>query len=810
MTTRTFDPTATALAFPLGGIGTGNISLGARGDLRDWEIFNRPAKGTTLGNTAFVLRAQTQAGSAVTRVLEGRVQPPYTPSHGFDPSTGIGLPRFANCTFKGEYPFAWLDLSDPAVPVRVTLEAFTPLLPLNPDDSGIPCAVFTFTLENPTDQPVDVTLVGSMMNPVGHPSFAPVHGKQESQLGRTINEYRESEASSEAGAFRGLYFHADGIEPGALEYGSVSLVTDHANVTYKRHWLRGAWWDYVREFWDDLDGDGRLTDLGYDTPGEYPDSGSLGVVDTLPPGASRAYRFCLTWHFPNRINSWDAKSDRVIRNHYATRFADAWDVARYLVREMPRLESVTRQFHAALFGSTLPVAVLDTLAANIVPVRSNTCFWLEDRRFYGWEGCFDNAGCCAGSCTHVWSYAYTAAYLFPQLERAMREVEFKIETEPDGYMSFRTMRPFDTVWDWRGEKIAAVDGQMGSILRAYREWQLSGDNAWLASLWDGIKNAMNYAAIQWDTDGDGVLDGRQHNTYDIEFYGPNPLCNVYYLAALRACEEMARVLGETDIAARCRKAFDAASPRVEALLWNGDYYQQIIDDVDAHPYQFGAGCLSDQLLGQLHARALGLGDLLQPDHVRAAVKAVFDHNFRVGFEDHVNAQRVFVLNDEAGLILCSFPRDGRPRFPFVYSDEVWTGIEYHVAAHLIYEGWLDEGLKIVEAVRERHDGVRRSPYNEVECGHHYARSMSSWALLLALTGAHADHGRGELTFAPVLAASTDADEYSAFWSSGKAWGVYRQRRDDSGAWQPSVEVLGGDATGLRVTACGQSWGLGEV
>jgi hypothetical protein len=225
-------------------------------------------------------------------------------------------------------------------------------------------------------------------------------------------------------------------------------------------------------------------------------------------------------------------------------------------------------------------------------------------------------------------------------------------------------------------------------------------------------------------------------------------------------------------------------------------------------YQYGEGCLSDQLLGQLHARLLGLGDLLPADHVRAAIKAVYDHNFKRGFYKHVNVQRVFALNDEAGLILCSWPRGGRPRFPFVYSDEVWTGIEYHVAAHLIYEGWVQEGLNIVEACRARHDGVRRSPYNEVECGHHYARSMASWGVLNALTGFHADAGRNEMQFAPVLEASTSPDEFAAFWSNGRAWGVYRQVRDGAhGTWQPSVEVLGGDASGLRVTACGQTWTL---
>ncbi len=301
-----------------------------------------------------------------------------------------------------------------------------------------------------------------------------------------------------------------------------------------------------------------------------------------------------------------------------------------------------------------------------------------------------------------------------------------------------------------------------------------------------------------------MLDGKQHNTYDIEFYGPNPLSSIYYLAGLRAVEELAQVMGEPDTAQRCHDAFERGRTKLDALLWNGEYYVQALEDVNAYRYQHGQGCLSDQLLGQLHARILALGDLLPREHIRAAVRSIFRFNFRRDFRHHSNVQRTYVLNDEAGLVLCTWPHGGRPRFPFVYSDEVWTGVEYQVAAHLIYEGWLDEGLTIIRAVQARHDGVRRNPWNEVECGDHYARSMSSWAVLLALSGMHADLGRAELTFDPVIEASTDPSAFTTFWSAGRAWGIYTQRKDPiTGAWQPGLQVLGGDLNGVSVRACGQ-------
>jgi hypothetical protein len=415
-------------------------------------------------------------------------------------------------------------------------------------------------------------------------------------------------------------------------------------------------------------------------------------------------------------------------------------------------------------------------------------------------------GCCPGSCTHVWSYAHTAAFLFPSLERTMREIEFEVETDDDGFMNFRTFRTFGSefVWPWGDQRPeAAVDGQMGSILRAYREWQLCGDKDWLRRLWPAIKSSMSYADAEWDKDNDFVLDDRQHNTYDIEFFGPNPLSSIYYLAALRAVEEMALILDEPQIAQNCHAAFEKGSHNLDTLLWNGEFYIQKLVDVDAHRYQHGLGCLSDQMLGQLHASILGLGALLPEDHIRSAVGAIYKHNFRSSFEEHINCQRTYVLNDEAGLLLCTWPDGGEPRFPFVYSDEVWTGIEYQVAAHLIYEGWLEEGLTVVEAVRQRHDGFRRNPWNEVECGNHYARSMSSWALLLALGGTRADLGRGELHFDPVLDASTHPTTFQTFWSTGRAWGTFGQAQDtETGEWQTQFTVLGGDADNLKVFVAG--------
>ncbi|NLG25406.1 MAG: hypothetical protein GX558_08615, partial [Clostridiales bacterium] len=325
----------------------------------------------------------------------------------------------------------------------------------------------------------------------------------------------------------------------------------------------------------------------------------------------------------------------------------------------------------------------------------------------------------------------------------------------------------------------------GSIVRLYREWKLSGDNSLIDELGEAALRGLDFSARCWDSDGDNVLDSQQHNTYDIEFYGPNSLTNSMYFAALKAGAAIAEYLGQPERAADYHARFEAGSSRMDQMLWGGEYYVQQLDDVNRYKYQYGVGCLSDQVIGQFMAHAAGLGYVLPEEHVRQAVASIYRYNLRNDFNGHENLQRTYALNDERGLLLCSWPHGGRPRFPFVYSDEVWTGIEYQVAATLIYEGLVDEGLDLVRAVRERHDGVRRNPFNEVECGHHYARAMASWALVTALSGFHCDLTKNELSFAPRI----HADDFACFFSTGRQWGVYRQKKQPDGQLARETEVL---------------------
>lgn len=809
------------IGFPLGGIGTGNITLGGRGELRDWEIFNRPGKGKKPDVAFFAIWARRQGSPAIARILERQFFPPYTGWMGLPRQSLPGLPRLEEVSFDGQFPLAWLQFQDQALPVKLKLEAYNPTIPLDVDNSSLPVAILNWIATNPHDVPVEIAIAFSLRNPIG------TDGKDfgESLVRNGINEFVDN------GTVRGLKFSSNYLTPDDARFGSIAIVTTESTINVQTSWYRGGWWDNAHIFWDQFATDGRIAERRARTvsPENQTDIATLIVRLTLQPHATRTVPFYLTWHFPQRENYWNreaAVKGQKLKNYYARRFHDAVAVAQYVVSHLPYLDTTTRRFHQSLFGSTLPGYVLDAVSSQIAVLKTNTVMRVDHGEFFGFEGISDDGGCCPMNCTHVWNYAQTAAYLYPELERSARETDFLANTFGNGYMVFRSLIPLGDHW-WQFKPCA--DGQMGCIVRAYREWKLSGDTGWLKKIWTPLKRALEFAwkgvgevtaelqwqkdnlPIPWDADKDGVLEAEQHNTYDIEFYGPNTMTGSIYLAALKAATEMARAVSDHAAARDYEQLFRAGSRKYDQMLWNGNYYiQQVqiapgvkvpdwlqtptseIEDAEsslrsapaaaagavAEPelppkYQYGDGCLSDQLLGQYEAFVTGLGYLLPPDHVRQALKAIFDHNFRTNLATFPNVQRVYALNDEAGLLLCSWPNGNRPRLPFVYSDEVWTGIEYQVAASLIYAGWIDEGLTIVKAVRDRHDGNRRNPWDEFECGHHYARAMASWAVLLALSGFHYDGVAQTMQFSPVW----QQDHFRTFWSAGTGWGQFAQDTD---------------------------------
>ena len=775
-------PNLRMIAFPLGGLGTGTVSLGGRGQLRDWEIFNRPDKGNNPDYCFASIWAKVNGRKPVARVLEARLEPPYEGASGLGAKNVPGLPRLASATFTGEYPFARIQFEDKKLPVELSLEAFNPLVPNDTEVSGYPVAILRYKVRNPNSAPAKVGIAYSLENMVGK------EGRQA--------DYREASGVSGLDMSNPMIASTDPLA-GTIVLGVVGA--PEGSVTYLKGWKRSGWWDGALTFWDDFSDDGALTS---GSPAILP-AGSIAVTQQVPPKGEASVTFLLAWHFPNRTPErcgWRAPEGQektVVGNHYCQRFKSAWEAAVEAARELPTLEARTRKFAETVRASTLPAPVLDAALSNLSILRTNTAFRIANGEFYGFEGCNDQRGCCHGSCTHVWNYEQATAYFFPTMSRSIRDSEVLRNTADNGLMGFRSNLP-------DGVKItenAAADGQMGCLIKLYRDWQLSGDTEWLRKLWPNAKKALEFSWIKggWDEDRDGVMEGVQHNTYDVEFYGPNPLSGIYYLGALRAGEEMARAVGDGSSADEYRRLFENGKKWIDSNLFNGEYYIQKVvgqkaEDVanglrvgmgGADPmkpdYQMGVACLADQLLGQCLAHVADLGYLVDPANVRKAMGSIYRYNFRSDLLDHEAVQRIYAVNDDAGLLIATYPSGNRPEIPFPYYAEVWTGIEYQVAAHLVYEGMVSEALTVVEAVRRRHDGERRNPWNEPECGHHYARAMSSWAVLLALNGFQYSGPEKRLTLTPRLRAAS----VQSFWTLPSGWGSFTH---SSGAATQRVDI----------------------
>lgn len=768
------------LAFPLGGVAAGSISLGGRGELRDWEIFNRPDKGRSPDYAFPAIWAQTAGSKPVVRVLEAKLTPPYHAASGLSPASVAGLARLDGATFTGEYPLATVRFRDRKLPVRVTLDAFTPIIPLEPDDSGLPVAVLRYKVENPAKQAAKVSIAFSLDSPAGVDLRARSAGGR-SFAGTRVNEFRSGSGLD------GIFMRNSGAPQDHPTSGTLAVCVLGAGggrVTSLTGWPRAKWWASPLLFWDDFSEDGQLGPEA----AQRNSVGSVCLQRDLAAGESAEYCFLLAWHFPNRTPAWCGWSavlgqeNAIIGNHYCTRFRDAWHAAEYAATNLPALEKRMRQFLETMRVTTVPAAIREAAMANVSTLATPVCFRTADGKFRGFEGANDDRGCCFGNCTHVWNYEAVTQHLFPALARTQRESAFELAGRMEGVLPIRIYLP-------EGKQtggITAIDGTMGQIIRTYLDWQLSGDLSWLRAIWPNVRKAMEFAWVSggWDGDRDGVAEGVQHNTFDVEFYGPNPMCGIYYLGGLRACEEMARALGEADFARICHDLFARGSKWIDDNLFNGQYYIQKVQGIPAsktakplisrggaddpeHPdFQAADGCLSDQLVGQYVAGIAGLGPLLDVAKIRKTLQSIWKYNYRQSLAEHQSVERIYALNDEAGLLLYDYGPARRPKIPFPYFSEVWTGFEYEMAALFLTYGMEREAIEIVRNTRLRYDGERRNPWDELECGHHYVRAMASWGAFLAASGFRYRGAEQAVSFAPRPRGAS----CTSFWSTGTGWG----------------------------------------
>jgi uncharacterized protein (DUF608 family) len=804
---------------PLGGIGAGHVSIAADGSLRQWQLANSINHVGFVPDSFFALRVSgVEPPIDVRRTLRAAPIPaPFEPAPmvtdhlvpwEVDPPTA-SWPAVAESEMRVAYPFATMDFRDPSLPMGVRFDAWTPFIPLDEEASALPAAAFTFELVNRVEQAIHGWLVASLQNAVGWDGVTPIEANRCPLYGGNENEP--------------IRLGADGSSPGILmsnrslpatdpRAGEMLLAADRPAVIIPQVTSARSLLTLVETLkllrsgiandWSPgaLAEDLRLLRLPFTmpdgpSPGGSTWTGALAIPFALAPGESTEIEVFHAWWFPNRVGDFDqfgldlpVPTPPFLGNRYARRFDGALRVAESFRADRDRLLATSRRWAEALTSLDAPAPVADTVAAQPSLIRNPTTFVDREGRLLGFEGCLGAStlnwngvvgGSCPLNCNHVWNYEQAIASLFPALERTMRATEWDFMQAPGGALVHRLRVPVEgpQLFDQPigGPLEPALDGMLGAILKTYREARLGGGRALLADRWDAMHRLLEHVEARWEVHGSGILDGRQPMTYDVDLTEPNAYIGSLWIAAQLAMARVARLLGRRSEAARYAGRAAQASRGYDEALWNGRYFGGASA---ADGSGLGTGCLADQLNGQWWAHQLGLGHVFPVEHVRTALRTIVRHNLRRGFRDFEHGFRSFADGDDAGLVICSWPDGDRPAVPVRYADEVWTGIEYAVAALCLFEGLEEEALEILTAVRGRYDGTRRNPYNEIECGDHYSRAMAGWSVLQAWTGHDVDLIEGSLRLGERPG--------SAPWLGGTAWGQV-----DIASDRAVLRILGG-------------------
>lgn len=785
-------PYLNRVAFPMGGMGAGMICMEGTGALSHVSIRNRPDIFNEPGMFAAIHVKGLTHGA---KILEGPV-PDWKKFGMKDAGNGsggatTGLPHFSGASFLTRFPFSHLDIHDNDIPMKVKITGWSPFIPTDDDHSSMPIAALEYTFTNRASSTLESVFSFNAKN------FLKLDGGKNRILG-TKN---------------GFVLHEDGNKENPFST-DLAFCVDDSKATVDHCWFRGGWWDPFTIAWNTVkQGELRaVPPVDENAPGA-----SIYVPFNLSPGKSKTIKLKLAWYTPDSLETHgkmgirkencdpasgccnspsDIKLDpydkdfngKYYKPWYSSRFGSIEEVLSYWNEHYDALKKKSTLFTDAFYSSTLPAEVIEAVASNLTILKSPTVLRQYDGRLWNFEGCGDSWGCCHGSCTHVWNYAQAIPHLFPALERSLRHTEFCESQDAVGHQNFRSVMPIQpATHDFH----SAADGQLGGIMKVYREWRISGDRTWLEKMYPMVKSSMDYCITTWDPKEKGVIEEPHHNTYDIEFWGPDGMHSSFYIGALHAMIAMGKYLS-FDIS-RYENLAAKAKSFMEHELFDGEYFIQQITykglqakdpttvqtfggeyskeakellEKEGPKYQYGKGCLSDGVLGAWIATMCGQPELIDPNKIKSHLAAVHQYNLKQDLSEHANPQRPsFALGKEGGLLLCSWPKGGKLSLPFVYSDEVWTGIEHQVASHLMHMGYVTKGLEIVRASRNRYDGRIRNPFNEYECGHWYARALSSYGYLQALTGVRYD------AVEQTLYIDSKIGDFTSFLSAGNGFGT---------------------------------------
>ncbi|MES2807709.1 MAG: GH116 family glycosyl hydrolase [Bacteroidota bacterium] len=791
------------IAFPIGGIGAGMFCLEGTGAISHMSVRHNPE---IYFEPAMFAAISIKGLKSSSKVLEGRV-PEWKKFGNRDSGLGgtggatWGLPRFETAEFAARFPFGEVKLQDKDVPLDIQITGWSPFIPTDEDNASMPFGALEYKFKNTGAQSRDCVF---------------------SYNSRNFMDQRDTKNSIKS-IKNGFLLSADATPTDPQKQGEFAIYTDNDATVVNHCWFRGGWFDGLTMAWKAVENVDVVSNppVERDAPGA-----SLFVPFKIGPGEEKTIRLMMTWYVPNtklRMGEVDptakakVEADPLLKFHkpwYSNKFKNINEAVAYWVTNYGDLQKKTKLFTDTFYKSSLPPEVIEAVAANLTILKSPTVMRQYDGRFWCWEGSGDNWGSCHGSCTHVWNYAQAVSHLFPSLERSLRDTEFNESQNAEGHQMFRSNLPITPVLH---NFHAASDGQLGGIMKVHREWRISGDSEWLKTIYPKVQTSLDYCIKTWDPKGNGIVQEPHHNTYDIEFWGPTAFATSFYLGALNSLIVMGKFL-KKDVK-KYESLYAKGKTYIERELYNGEYFFQKIQwkglqapdptkvqsfasgytpealallEKEGPKYQYGEGVLSDGVMGSWLSRMCGLADPFDSSKIKNHLKAVHQHNYKANLHEHSNPQRpTFAIGDEGGLLLCSWPKGGMLSLPFVYSNEVWTGIEYQVASHLMLVGEVEKGLDIVRACRNRYDGQVRNPFNEYECGHWYARAMSSYGMLEGLTGVRYD------AVTKALHIDSKVGDFTSFLSTASGFGTVTLQ-----AGVPSLNVAYGKILVDKVLVAG--------
>lgn len=745
------------IGMPAGGIGAGCVYLGGDGRLWLWDIFNknqfgviykeipwpgekqilRPADGVNYVAPVKDIRPLEQ-GFAVRIEYAGKSVIKRLESDDWD-----------EIAFEATYPMATIRYIDKTLPVTLTLQVYSPFIPLNEDDSGLPATIFSFSIQNKGSDEVKVSLTGWLENK------ASIYTAADEQYIRTNTPNANADFCSVTGTVKNKNWGDDNFQQKS-DYGNLCIASLNKST------IVNASTDLVLN-------DSFFTQENLKATTKRFDEkliGSIGNTVTLRANETTNLNYVISWYFPN-LSFQTLKGEN--KRYYSNKFKSSTEVCEYISKNFKRLSSGTQSWFDTWYNqSTLPHWFLERTFLNISTLATTTAHRFSSGRLYAWEG----VGCCPGTCTHVWQYAQAMGRIFPELERDTRErVDLGVGFhEESGLIGFRA----------EYDQEPAMDGQAGRVLGIYREHQMSADSSFLERNWSKTKKAIEFILHQ-DTNGDGMVDTQIENTLDAKWPGEIAWLVGLCLAAVKAGEKMAEEMNDTSFASVCKTFVEKGSANQERELFNGEYFIHR-EDPKVGKTVLGSynTCHIDQVYGQSWAFQVGLDRVIGKEKTVSALKALWKYNFTPDVGPYILKHpggRPYALAGEGGMIMNTNPKNDpepygvKDAWQVAYFHECMSGFEHQVASHMMAEDMTDEALILTKTIHDRYHAYKRNPFNEVECSDHYARAMASYGTFITACGFEYHGPKSYIRFAP----KWDKEDFKAPFVTAKGWGSYSQK-----------------------------------